>query len=45
MEAKGAKEKDPYSIFTGGRRTRQDTIEDAARNALISLLVAEEGDR
>lgn len=40
--AKGAKEKDPYSIFTGGRRTRQDTIEDAARNALISLLVAEE---
>jgi non-canonical (house-cleaning) NTP pyrophosphatase len=42
MEVKGAKEKDPYSIFTGGRRTRQDTIEDAARNALISLLVSEE---
>lgn len=42
MKAKGAKEKDPYGIFTGGRRTRQDTIEDAVRNALISLLVAEE---
>ena len=42
MEVKGAKEKDPYAIFTGGRRTRQDTIEDAVRNALISLLVAEE---
>lgn len=42
MEAKGAKEKDPYFIFTGGRRTRQDTIEDAVRNALISLLVSEE---
>lgn len=42
MEAKGALEKDPYSIFSGGRRTRQDTIEDAVRNALISLLVAEE---
>lgn len=41
MEVKGAKEKDPYSVFTGGRRTRQDTIEDAARNAVISLLVAE----
>lgn len=45
MEAKGAKEKDPYSIFSGGRRTRQDTIEDAARNALISLLVAEESEK
>lgn len=44
MEVKGAKEKDPYAIFTGGRRTRQDTIEDAARNALISLLVAREGE-
>lgn len=43
MEVKGAPEKDPYTIFTGGRRTRQDTIEDAARNALISLLVSEEG--
>lgn len=42
MEVKGATEKDPYTIFTGGRRTRQDTIEDAVRNALISLLVAEE---
>lgn len=41
IEVKGAKEKDPYSVFTGGRRTRQDTIEDAARNAVISLLVAE----
>jgi len=41
MEVKGAPEKDPYAIFTGGRRTRQDTIEDAARNALISLLVSE----
>ena len=45
MEVKGATEKDPYAIFTGGRRTRQDTIEDAARNALISLLVSEEEDR
>lgn len=42
MEAKGAKEKDPYSVFSGGRRSRQDTIEDAVRNALISLLVAED---
>ena len=42
MEVKGAKEKDPYAIFSGGRRTRQDTIEDAVRNALISLLVSEE---
>lgn len=45
MEVKGAKEKDPYSIFSGGRRSRQDTIEDAARNAFISLLVAEEGEK
>ncbi|HMS92763.1 MAG TPA: DUF84 family protein [Candidatus Saccharibacteria bacterium] len=42
MQVKGAKEKDPYSVFTGGRRTRQDTVEDAVRNALTSLLVAEE---
>lgn len=45
MEAKGATEKDPYAIFSGGRRTRQDTIEDAVRNALTSLLVAEEQER
>lgn len=44
MEEKGAKEKDPYSVFTGGRRSRQDTIEDAARNALISFLVARESE-
>lgn len=45
MEVKGATEKDPYTVFTGGRRTRQDTIEDAVRNALISLLVSEEEEK
>lgn len=45
MEVKGAAEKDPYTIFSGGRRTRQDTIEDAARNAITSLLVSEEQEK
>lgn len=37
QEARGAKEKDPYEALTGGRITRQDTIEVAAFNAALQL--------
>ncbi len=37
QEARGASEKDPYLALTGGRITRQDTIEVAAFNAALQL--------
>ena len=37
QEARGAKEKDPYEALTGGRITRQDTIETAAFNAALQM--------
>lgn len=37
QEARGAKEKDPYLALTGGRLTRQETIETAAYNAALQL--------
>lgn len=38
QQARGAKEKDPYLALTGGRLTRQETIETAAFNAAVSLM-------
>lgn len=37
QEARGAEEKDPYFALTGGKITRQDTIEAAAYNAALQL--------
>lgn len=37
QEVHGTKEKDPYGVLTGGRITRQDTIQAAALNAAVQL--------
>lgn len=38
QQARGASEKDPYLALTGGLIKRQDTIEVAAHNAVVSLV-------
>lgn len=42
QEVKGAKEKDPYLALTGGRLTRQETVESAVYNAVLSLISEED---
>jgi non-canonical (house-cleaning) NTP pyrophosphatase len=38
QQTQGAIEKDPYQALTGGRLTRQDTIEVAAYNAALGVI-------
>lgn len=42
MEARGAKEKDPFPYITNGRLSRRDTIENAVFNVAVRLGVKDE---